>query len=259
MQLSNDTWKKSTRPPLPRKKGTVPKESGRVLSGNLGPKYRSPYCSTVCCSIESALKKVSAKGRVGNWFLVRCTLSWIVCTDNALLRYLHFYSFDVLIVPFPKDFVSPAQKTTTLKWCTTIVWELARVTRKGPLYRQLLWLSVNHRGLKFEIKSSFYWNLEHKGGPASENCCVVYLNEVLIFRKGAFPELFLWWTQTRFSHFIILSSPLFPFCIFILCFQCERFRLCAFQGGKVFSQTLLPPFVEISGVKMEKGERQLKL
>ena len=216
---TNDTWKKSTRPPLPRKKGTVPKESGRVLSGNLGPKYRSPYCLTVCCSIESALKKVSAKGRVGNWFLVRCTLSWIVCTDNALLRYLHFYSFDVLIVPFPKDFVSPAQKTTTLKWCTTIVWELARVTRKGPLYRQLLWLSVNHRALKFEIKSSFYWNLELKGGPAAENCFAVYLNEVLIFRKGAFPELFFVVNSNAFlplhySVFASLALVAFSFSVF---------------------------------------------
>ena len=178
-------------------------------------KYRSPYCLTVCCSVESALKKVSAKGSVGNWFLVRYTLPWIVWvlrSDNALLRYLHFYSFDVLIVPFPKDFVSPAQKTTTLTWCTTIVWELARVTRNGPLYRQLLWLSVNHRGLKFEIKSSFYWNLEHKGGPAAENCSVSQWS--IDIQKRRFPRTFFVVNSNEFLplHYSVFASlALFAF------------------------------------------------
>lgn len=198
------------------------------------------------------------KDSVWNWFRVRDTLRWIVWvlrSDNALLRYLHFYSFDVLIVLFSEDFVSPTQTTTTLKWYTTIVWELALVTRKGPLYRQLLWFSVSHRGLKVENKSSFY-----KFGTQRQASDWELLRSVpqwsIDIQKRRFPRIFfLWWTRTSLSHFIILSSPLLPLCIFILCFQCELFRLCAFQRGKVFSQTKK----SLAGVKMEKGERQWKL
>lgn len=197
------------------------------------------------------------KGSVWNWFRVRDTLRWIVWvlrSDNALLRYLHFYSFDVLIVLFSKDFVSPAQTTTTLKWYTTIVWELALVTRKGPLYRQLLWFSVSHRGLKVENKSSFY-----KFGTQRQASDWELLRSVpqwsIDIQKRRFLRIFFFVVNSNES----LSLHNSVFASLALMHFHSLFSMWAFPALCLSERESVLPNKKISGVKMEKGERQWKL